>query len=276
MRPPSGAPVVSFEQLARVPTGNGRFPPLSADTSQLVLCELDLSFLCYLKSVSWAVANACRRAIRSDTVLARRQDYFAMRDALQHCRLSYPVHAMLRPHDEEDWTYVDKLCCVLYGPRGRTTKEALVIHDLHAQVDRNAEQITTAELVRWVRDILNYYDESEGIVDDPFDGNSRQFRIVCDRLSAEVPKVGVVHDFHRLLDTLHIPDSVSRDEQFHFFQNARVEPNLLTRLMPFVRIGGREFYFDSSKYLGSAAAVYPVHKSLMFLLISGQVAGLDV
>lgn len=235
--------------VARAPPSHDEsalLPPLTADLTQLVLCHLKVHELCWLKGVSNAVANACRRALRNEEVEDRdKKEHDQVYRALKHCDLAFPLKLFYGTYMEETFRARDPPATVL------------VLHSMELEVyDATGKRVTDLDVLRqW---IWENEETSSALLQD----------VVCSEMCVEVLGVGMFYSAYALMHQLGMPEG--GDEMW---KTGCPVVELLSRLYPFLRFGGETMLFKADHNLPGTHDYFT--STLLALFATGRIVACD-
>ena len=197
----------------RLPTGNGYFPPLTPDATQLVLWHFDVPRLNMLKLVSKSVANACRRSLCSGDY-----DLFS---CIRESNITLPIRAFLTPY--------------LAEYPGGMPDDVYIIHEFCMEAWYDGRRITDmSELVPlllkycFVKSVPNYARARRD-----------RMKVVIPRICIERPGVGFFHTIHDVWHHMNLAKKLDGRQSFEF--------ELLMALHPFAFIGKHTCIFTAAE-----------------------------
>ena len=255
-------PVVRNALSVPRPTGNGYFPPLDADTTQLMLRRLvvgggdyDMSLICMIKCVSSCVANACRRFLC--------EEYFDLSQVIQMADVALPVRAFLSPMMEEgDW------------PEDNVPSPTVIVHALTMEAWYDGLRVTNMEAFKFIRRFAYHHlneDVAQDIVEE-FHVEFKKWEFTLPTFVVEYPGVGIFHNAGLFTNFIKDRHGCNYNDTFYStrklaFNHNNCILNIMMDLHPFVQRSKKFWWFFA--HLGMEQTL-TWSTSLALLSVSGR------
>ena len=247
---------VFYFETPRAPKETSEFACLPRDLAHLVFVHLDVEFLCLLKSTSRGVANACRRALCSNDVLAINYKYESVFSPIRQCNLSFPMRVMVDGGHFYRMVTEDT-------DLPETWTQTLIVHEFDLEFFLDFRRVRDVETVKkWLEKHFAYdaefdrEDERQPLPEHK--EHISRMQMQCPRFCVEIPGEGIYHCPTQLWEHLKIELKIEErihpfeddymifsDRLFEGFRKESFTPlELAARLMPFARIGKCWSVFD--------------------------------
>ena len=164
------------------PTEPSEFACLPRDLAHLVLINLRIPELCPLKATSHAVANACRRAIRSSEVLDKDNDVIAQ--AIGGCQLAFPMKALFN---------------IRYADMQNTIGKEMIVHEFEVEFYQKGKRVYDVNKVKeWNTTSWEYINKCINPMPTKHKEYILSMTVECIRFCVELPREGIFFSYESL------------------------------------------------------------------------------